>query len=98
MSGLAAGSIERWRPSDSSRSVSWRAARDSAWASIRAIVVSTERSSGENVTGCAKPAIHAPMVRPATISGRKAQERRLSGRIRCQAAGNRPRYSSGEGR
>jgi hypothetical protein len=51
MSGPSVGIIERWSPSVSSRWVSAAPARDSAWASIRATVVSTDRSSGVNRTG-----------------------------------------------
>lgn len=67
----------------SSRSVSAAPARERAWASMRATVVSTERSSGVKVTGWVKPAIHAPIVRPATVSGRNAQDCRPN----CSASG-----------
>ncbi len=51
ISGPSDGSMERWRPSVSSRADSAAPARDSAWASIRATVVRTARSSGVNATG-----------------------------------------------
>lgn len=73
MAGLCAGRMVRWRRADSSRSDSLSIARDSDWASIRATVVRMARSSGVKVTGREKAAIHAPMVRPATVSGKKAQ-------------------------
>lgn len=98
ISGPRVGIIDRWSPCDSSRSVSASPARARAWASIRATVVSTERSSGENDTGCRNPAIQAPIVRPDTISGRKAQERRPKRLASGQVAGKRRWYSSGDGR
>lgn len=81
--GPSVGIIERWRPSVSSRSVSAATARERACASMRATVVRTERSSGVKVTGYVKAAIHAPMVRPATVSGRNAQD----WRPKCWASG-----------
>ena len=87
ISGPSVGIIERCRPSVSSRSDSATPARDRAWASIRATVVSTERSSGVKATGCAKAAIQAPIVRPATISGRNAQDWRPKRWASGQVAG-----------
>ncbi|RPK62478.1 hypothetical protein EES43_13740 [Streptomyces sp. ADI96-02] len=87
MSGPRLGIIERWSPSDSSRSVSAAPALASAWASIRATVESTARSSGENPTGCRKPAIQAPITRPEETSGRKAQDRRPKRRASGQVVG-----------
>ncbi len=87
MSGPREGIIERWSPSESSRSVSATPALVSAWASIRATVVSTDRSSGEKDTGCRNPAIQVPMVRPAVTRGRKAQERRPNRRASGHVAG-----------
>ncbi len=87
--GPSDGIIDRWSPVVSSRSDSATPARWSAWASIRATVVSTDRSSGEKDTGCLNAAIQAPMVRPATISGRKAQEARPKCWASGQVAGNR---------
>ncbi|SCE55877.1 hypothetical protein GA0115253_1070219 [Streptomyces sp. Termitarium-T10T-6] len=87
ISGPRVGIIERWSPSDSSRSVSATPARARAWASIRATVESTARSSGENPTGCWNPAIQAPIVRPDETSGRKAQDCRPKRRASGQVAG-----------
>ncbi|GAA3093094.1 hypothetical protein GCM10020254_42660 [Streptomyces goshikiensis] len=98
MSGPSCGIIDRWRPVVSSRSDSATPARWRAWASIRATVVSTERSSGEKVTGCLNAAIQAPRVRPATISGRNAREPRPKPWASGQVAGKRRLYSSGLGR
>ncbi len=61
-------------------------------------MVSTARSSGVKATGCLKAAIQAPIVRPATTSGTKAQERRPKRRASGQVTGKRLRYSSGDGR
>lgn len=89
ISGPSCGIIDRCRPVVSSRSDSATTARWSACASIRATVVRTDRSSGEKDAGCLNAAIQAPMVRPATISGRKAQETRSKRRASGQAAGKR---------
>ncbi len=87
MSGCTVGIMLRWRPSVSSRRDSWSPARASAWASIRATVVSTERSSGVKATGVPKAAIQAPTVRPALTRGRKAQDARWKAAASGQVAG-----------
>ena len=81
--GPSVGIIERWSPSVSSRSVSAVPARERACASMRATVVRTERSSGVKETGYVKAAIQAPMVLPATVRGRNAQDCRP----KCCASG-----------
>lgn len=90
IAGPSTGIIARCRPSDSSRSDSATPALASACASMRATVVSTDRSSGVNPTRYVKAAIHAPIVRPATISGRNAHDSR---RKRC-ASGHVAGYRS----
>lgn len=87
ISGPRVGIIERWSPSDSSRSVSATPARARAWASMRATVESTARSSGEKATGFRNPAIQAPIVRPEDTRGRKAQDCRSKRRASGQVAG-----------
>ncbi len=76
MSGVTVGAMVCWRSVASARSDSKTWVRASAWASIRATVVSTERSSGVKATGWGKATIQVPMVRPPAMSGRYAQAAR----------------------